>query len=397
MNILHTPVRFFPYIGGVETYVHDLSKKLVGLGHNVTVVCAKVNDETVRRETIDGIDVRRLTSVGQIANTNITPTLPVVLLKEAQTADIIHTHLPTPWFADLSVLAGLATGTPVVLTYHNDIVGEGIANHIAKIYNKTMLQGTLRYSDQIIVTQPDYLEDSSHLNSKMGKTEVISNGVDIDYFKPKMVDTDELDRLGFDQSRPTLFFLSVLDGHHEYKGLTDLLEAMALLANEDITTPQLLIGGGGEAKSKYEQRATELGINSFVNFLGRVPEEDIVSYYSAVDLFVLPSTSSDQEGFGLVLLEALACGTPVVTTNVVGIAEKVDNEPIGTITPKEDPDKLASSIRTALSNEDFDAKAARNLCAENYSWQASAEAMETVYKSVCEGSVARTTVRRDSP
>ncbi len=311
-------------------------------------------------------------------------------------ADVIHTHLPTPWFADLSVLAGLATGTPVVLTYHNDIVGEGVADHIAQIYNKTLLKMTLRYSDRIIVTQPDYVENSAHLHSEADKVEVISNGVDVDYFEPKTVSTNELHRLGYDDSRPTLFFLSVLDGHHDYKGLTDLLEAIALLAEKNGTTPQLLVGGSGEAKSVYERRATELNVDSFVDFLGRVSEEDLVNYYSAADLFVLPSTSSDQEGFGLVLLEALACETPVVTTDVVGIAEEVDSEPVGTIAPKEDPETLAASIRTTLSDKEFDPDAARDLCVQNYSWRASAEEMEAVYESVCEKSVGRDAVSGDS-
>ncbi|MDS0261445.1 glycosyltransferase family 4 protein [Haloarcula sp. S1CR25-12] len=382
MKILHTPVRFFPYIGGVEAYVHDLSTQLVDRGHEVTVVCADVQEETDNHEWIDGIEVKRLRSIGQIANTNITPSLPGVLLKEARAADVIHTHLPTPWFADWSALAGAITDTPVVVTYHNDIIGEDLADYVARIYNQSMLKATLGLSDSVVVTQPEYVSNSAHLDDQMEKIDMIPNGVDTEHYTPVDLSDAERERLGLDPDRPTLFFLSVLDGHHEYKGLTDLLDAMAHLDDGEGRTPQLLVGGGGDAQSRYEAYADEAGVASSVTFLGRVPEEDITSYYSGADLFVLPSTSSDQEGFGLVLLEALACGTPVVTTDVVGIADEVRSEPIGTVTPIADPEALASSIEAQLDGDEFEPAVARALCEDEYSWQASAVEMEKLYRRV---------------
>jgi len=382
MKILHTPVRFFPYIGGVEAYVHDLSTQLVDRGHEVTVVCADVQEETDNHEWIDGIEVKRLRSIGQIANTNITPSLPGVLLKEARAADVIHTHLPTPWFADWSALGGMITDTPVVVTYHNDIIGEDLADYVARIYNQSVLKATLGLSDSVVVTQPEYVSNSAHLDDQMDKIDMIPNGVDTEHYTPVDLSDADRERLGFDPDRPTLFFLSVLDGHHEYKGLTDLLDAMAHLEDGAGRTPQLLVGGGGDAQSRYEAYADEAGVASSVTFLGRVPEEDITSYYSGADLFVLPSTSSDQEGFGLVLLEALACGTPVVTTDVVGIADEVRSEPIGTVTPIADPEALASSIGAQLHGDEFEPTVARALCEDQYSWQASAVEMEKLYRRV---------------
>lgn len=382
MNILQTPVRFYPYIGGVESYVHNLSKKHVEAGHNVTVVCAKVKKETKQREEIDGINVRRLKTIGRIANTNITPALPAVLLEEAREADVIHTHLPTPWSADLSALAGAVTGTPVVLTYHNDIIGEGIAEYVARAYNRTMLQVSLSIVDRIIVTQPDYVGDSTHLGPYAEKTEVIHNGVDVDRFRPVEVDTAEKERLGFDTSRPNLFFLSVLDGHHGYKGLNILMEAISLLEDRGGTVPYLIVGGDGDARPHYEQQTTALGIDDHVTFLGYVEDDDLVAYYSGADLFVLPSLSSDQEGFGLVLLEALASGTPVVTTDVVGVSDAVREHAIGEIVPRNDPAALADAIEEWSCTDRFDEQRSRSLCTTDYSWISSAEAMEEVYSKV---------------
>jgi glycosyltransferase involved in cell wall biosynthesis len=382
MHVLQTPVRFYPHIGGVETYVHDLSKKLIELGHDVSVVCAKVNPETDHYDQIDDIDVYRLTSIGSIANTNLTPALPLVLYRRAQTADVIHTHLPTPWSADLSALAGAATGTPVVLTYHNDIIGEGSANYVARLYNATMLRNTLQIVDTIVVTQPDYRNDSSHLRSYQDKIEVVHNGVDVERFQPVTIDDAERCRLGFDVNRPNVFFLSVLDGHHGYKGLNVLLEAISLLHDRSGKVPHLLVGGDGDARSQYEQEAISLGIEDHVSFLGYIKEDDLVTYYSEADLFALPSLSSDQEGFGLVLLEALASGTPVVTTDVVGISEAVRNNDIGDIVPRNDPTELATTIDDLLSSE-FDSDGARALCESEYSWRSSAEQVESIYFKLC--------------
>lgn len=379
MHILQTPVRFHPHIGGVETYVHELSKKLIDLGHDVSVVCAKVNPETDYHEQIDDIDVHRLSSICNIANTNLTPALPMAVYRQAQTADIIHTHLPTPWSADLSALAGAATGTPVVLTYHNDIIGEGFADYVARLYNQTMLRVTLRLVDAVVVTQPDYCDHSPHLDPYQDKIEVVHNGVDVNRFRPVAIDEAERSRLGFDAGRPNVFFLSVLDGHHSYKGLDVLLEAVSLLDDRSGMVPHLLVGGEGNARPKYEQRATRLGINDRVTFLGYVDDDDLVAYYSGADLFALPSLSVEQEGFGLVLLEALASGTPVVATDVVGISDAIRENDIGTIVPRNDPAELADVIEKGVSTDRFDEQRSRLVCTTNYSWAASAKAMEELY------------------
>src|SRR4051794_37835018 len=100
MRILQTPPRFPPYVGGVENIVLEVSQALVRLGHDVSVVCAA--EPANASESLAGVRVLRLPYLTKVANTNITPTLPITLLREP--FDIVHTHLPTPWTADWSVL-----------------------------------------------------------------------------------------------------------------------------------------------------------------------------------------------------------------------------------------------------------------------------------------------------
>jgi len=367
MKIVQTPVRFYPSIGGVENYVYNLSKELVKRGHKVTVICAN-EPNTKREETINGVDVKRLPYLGKIANTNITPTLPLELLKED--FDIIHTHLPTPWSADWSVIFAKLKKRPVILTYHNDIVAKGFASYIAKFYNLTSLNLVLRIAKKIIITQLKYFEHSPYLEKYKDKIEVVPVGVDTGRFKPLNVDEEE----------HTLLFLSVLDRFHEYKGLEYLLKALKTVKDE-IRDVRLIVGGDGELKTYYQEMANRLGIGDNVEFVGFIPDSKLVEYYNRCSVFVLPSYSSDQEGFGIVLLEALACGKPVVTTEIVGVSNDVHEFNAGVVVKPCDVKSLADAILGVLQDSDLKRRMRKNgrKIAEKYSWRKVAAMVEKIY------------------
>lgn len=367
MKIVQTPVRFYPSIGGVENYVYNLSKELVKRGHKVTVICA--NEPNIKRkETINGVDVKRLPYLGKIANTNITPTLPLELLKED--FDIIHTHLPTPWSADWSVIFAKLKKRPVILTYHNDIVAKGFASYVAKFYNFTSLNFVLRIAKKIIITQLKYFEHSPYLEKYKDKIEVVPVGVDTGRFKPLNVDEEE----------HTLLFLSVLDRFHEYKGLEYLLKALKTVKDE-IRDVRLIVGGDGELKTYYQEMANRLGIGDNVEFVGFIPDSKLVEYYNRCSVFVLPSYSSDQEGFGIVLLEALACGKPVVTTEIVGVSNDVHEFNAGVVVKPCDVKSLADAILGILQDSDLRRRMRKNgrEVAEKYSWKKVAAMVEKIY------------------
>jgi len=336
MKILHTPGRFRPYTGGVENCVFSLSRELAGLGHQVTVLCAN-EPESVKMELIDGIRVRRLPYIGKIANTNITPGLPLKIMRED--FDIVHTHLPTPWSADVSAIAAAAKRRPLVLTYYNDIVGEGFAGRIARLYNRTGLRILLKRAAKIIIIQPDYIRSSPHLKEFRDKIETIPVGVDLSRFRPEEAETDGR----------TIFFLSVLDRHHRYKGLDDLLSALVEV-KEEVSDFRLVVGGGGELLSRYRRMTEELGLHDEVEFLGFVPEDIVTKCYNNSDIFVLPSNSRSQEGFGMVALEAMACAKPVICTDIVGVAGEVEETGAGLTVEPSNPAELAGAITRLLKN-----------------------------------------------
>jgi glycosyltransferase involved in cell wall biosynthesis len=370
MKIVQTPVRFYPFTGGVENYVYYMSKELVKLGHDIRVICAN-EPKSKSEEIVDGISIKRLRYIAKIANTNITPGFPLALQNED--FDIVHTHIPTPWSADWSNIIAKYKKKPLVITYHNDIIGSGFANTIANFYNSTALKSLLNNADKIIITQPNYIRYSLYLEKYEDKIEVIPNGVDVDKFKPIPVS----------KTKNTLFFLSLLDEFHKYKGLDYLLKAIGIVKNV-IPDIKLIVGGKGALLEYYRKMVEDYDLKDNVEFHGFIPDEKIVEYYNRSSIFVLPSISSKQEGFGIVVLEALACETPVISTDIVGVANDVISSKAGIIVPPKDVDKLAEAIINILENENSKKMgvSGRKLVEDKYTWSGIAEKTEKLYNKL---------------
>ncbi len=371
MKILQTPVRFYPFTGGVENYVYYTSRELVELGHDIKVICAN-EPPSKNEEVVDGIKIKRLNYVTKIANTNITAGLPLALAGEDY--DIIHTHIPTPWSADWSLIDSIIKRKPLVLSYYNDITGRGAAGSIANLYNSTVLKLLLKKADKIIIIQENYSHSSSHLSGYEDKIVVIPCGADVERFTPSKVHRHE----------NTIFFLSLLDEFHRYKGLEYLLKALKIV-KKVIPNFKLMVGGKGVLMEHYRERASSLGLAENVEFHGFIPDDKLTEYYSSANVFVLPSISSIQEGFGIVALEALSCKTPVITTEIVGVSSDLKKENAGIIIPPRDPDALAAAVIKILGSSDMQRKMGENgrrLVKAKYTWKSIAEMMEKVYNGL---------------
>lgn len=373
LRILEVVVRFHPYVGGVENTVLDIGRRLAARGHEVRVVCA---DEPAGSPAgIAGIAVVRLPWRGKIGNTNLSRGLRPALRRERP--DVIHTHIPTALFADAAVAVGRELGVPVVLTYHNDLVGDGVKGVLAGVYNRFVLPRLLARIDRVVTTSAAMRVP--HLAADDPKITPIPWGVDEALFQPPAdsgppADAPEL----------VLGFLSLLDAHHRYKGLEVLLRALALLRDEGVPV-RLKIGGAGEEQEHYRGIAKDLGIVDRAEFLGFVPGAELAAFYGGCHAFVLPSTDGRREGFGLVLLEAMACGRPVITTPVVGMAADIEKYGAGLLVPAGDLAALAAAIRrlhedrTALPET---GRRARRLVEERYNWTRVTDDYEAVFRAV---------------
>jgi glycosyltransferase involved in cell wall biosynthesis len=374
LRILEVVVRFYPYIGGVENTVLDLNRRLVARGHQVRVVCA--DEPPGSPDHVAGIDVVRLPYRRvKIGNTNLCPGLPAALRGERP--DLIHGHMPTALFADAAASAAEALGVPFVLTYHNDLIGDGLKGVLGGIYNRFILPRLLARADRVITINPSYATKSPHLSATDPKITCVPWGVDESVFRPPAdggpaADAPEL----------TLGFLSLLDSHHRYKGLEVLFRAAAELRRAGVPL-RLKIGGAGEKQGYYRQMAGELGVGDRTDFLGFIPGPELPAFYGSCHAFVLPSTDGRREGFGLVLLEAMSCARPVLSTPIVGMSGDIQSYEAGLLTAPGEPSALAAAIRRLHENRASLAAFGQNgrrLVEERYTWTRVTDAYETIYQ-----------------
>jgi glycosyltransferase involved in cell wall biosynthesis len=368
MNILQTPVRFAS-TGGVETYVRELSTALSDRGHSVSVICAGVQGSPVSCDP--RIRTIALPSRFRLANTDIPLSFPARVLGEDP--DVIHAHLPTPWSADWSGFAARRKNIPLVLGYYNDIAGKGMFRHVARTYNRLLLPRLLDTAGRIVILRAEPLPPA--LRAFREKVVVIPPGVDCERFAPREGEVDEAG---------DIFFLSVLDRYHGYKGLEVLLRASALVKDR-YPGLRVIVGGEGEEKARYRQMARDLGLSKNVRFEGHIPGHQVAEYYRKTGIFVLPSTDPDLEGFGIVALEAMASGRPVVTTDVPGVAKDLVAEKAGIVVKRHDVQGLADALLYLLDHDDEMRRMGRHgrrVAMDRYSWATVAERFEVLYREV---------------
>jgi glycosyltransferase involved in cell wall biosynthesis len=178
-----------------------------------------------------------------------------------------------------------------------------------------------------------------------------------------------------------VFFLARLDRAHYFKGLHVLIEAIA-----QIPEAALVVGGDGEWRNEYEAQA-RARLGDRVHFVGDVADEALPDYYRAADTLALPSIDRT-EAFGLVLLEALACGTPVVASRLPGVRTLVDDGRTGFLVDPGDPIDLAARLTQCLRERDTLAPNAVAFARARYGWEAIASQLLALYQRLLAGAGA---------
>jgi len=338
MNILHVYKDYYPVLGGIENHVKVLAEAQARAGHNVIVLVTARGPRTTI-EDLGGVRVIKAGRFATVASAPLSLSLPVILARLRP--DITHLHFPYPLGEAAQALLGRSRRT--VITYHSDIVRQ---QGLLRLY-RPLLWRVLAKADRIIATSPNYVTTSPYLQRFADKCVIIPLGVDVDRFQ--QADPAQVADIRVKgRQHPILLFVGRL---RYYKGLDDLLRAMALLRDTRAhLTATLLICGSGPMEAAWRALAQELGLTEQVHFLGDVPEETLPALYHAADLYVLPANSR-AEAFGVALLEAMAAGLPVISTEIgTGTSYVNIHGETGLIVPPRDPERLAQAIAILLND-----------------------------------------------
>jgi glycosyltransferase involved in cell wall biosynthesis len=362
LRVLHLGKFYPPHPGGMETHLQALCGELKHVV-SLEVVVAGDGRETIE-ETVDGVRVSRL---GTLLNFAAAPVCPEMVrrLRESK-ADIVHLHWPNP----TAVLAYLASGHrgKLVFTYHSDIIRQRL---LRKPF-WPVLRRALKRAHAIIATSPNYLQTSQVLQKFQERCRVIPFGISLKEFN--QANTIEVSKIRKQYGSRIVLGVGRLV---YYKGFEYLIRAMRDVEGH------LLIVGNGPLLNALGQEAHTVGVSTRVTFLTNIT--DVRPFYHAADVFALPSIARS-EAFGIVQLEAMACGKAIVNTSLDSGVPFVSQDGVSGLTvPPADAASLAKAINTLLDNPDLCARygrAARLRVEQEFSLELMTQRTLQLYKDV---------------
>lgn len=290
--------------------------------------------------------------------------------------DIVHLHYP--FFGTAELLPRLkAQGLfkKLVVTLHMDATAAGLKGGIFSIYRSKEQTKILEAADVLVAASRDYIEQSS-FKPYASRIVELPFGVDEARFCPG---PSERTRFGIPDHVPLVLFVGGMDKAHPFKGVRELLEALA-----GIPDAHLLLVGDGELRKGYEARAKELGVDSRCHFAGKVDDDGLVAAYRSADVLAFPSTSA-AEAFGLVAVEAQACGIPVVASNLPGVRTVIEDGKTGMLVTPGDAASLRAVLSSLLADpvrRDAMGKMARARVEAHYTWSAHTDGLVGIYRSL---------------
>lgn len=362
VRVLHLGKYYPPDRGGIETYLEALSRDHLS-DLDLRVIVSNKGLRTVR-EVVEGVPVVRMRTWLKLAGAPLNPGF----IREIRRAkpDIVHLHVPNP-SATMAVLASGYRG-PIVVTYHSDVIRQRILGRVFE----PIMQRLLARAGAIIVTSPNYLDSSPSLRPHRDRCRIIPLAINPAHLgQPDASIVEDLKR-----KYPGRMVLSV-GRLTQYKGFDYLIRAARHFAGHLV-----IIGDGGE-RPHLEKLVQTLGLADRVHLVGNVGSTS--DYYAAADLFVLPSIARS-EAFGVVQLEAMAFGLPVINTNLAsGVPFVSVHEKTGITVPAKDELELAAAIRHLSENPMLArayGEAARRRVADIFDLREMAQSTMEVYEAL---------------
>jgi glycosyltransferase involved in cell wall biosynthesis len=332
LRVCHLGKYYPPAHGGIETHLQTLAHAQVRMGLDVEVLCIQHSPGPTIREADGSISVTRFRPIAAVKKLEVSTELIGVLRR--MRADVLHVHVPNPTM--LLALAIARPRLPLVVTYHSDVVRQRYLGALFRPIERLVY----RRVELILPTSPAYAEGSAFLQGYRERIRVLPMGLDLGpYLHPSEDDRRRAAELQTQFVGPLWFACGRLT---YYKGFRHALQALRQVPGT------LLIAGEGPDRPILEAEANQHQVANRVVFLGAVASS-LVPYYHAATAFWFPSNFKS-EAFGLVQVEAMASGCPVINTHIPdsGVAWVSRHEESGLTVPIDDPQSLAAAARRLL-------------------------------------------------
>jgi D-inositol-3-phosphate glycosyltransferase len=385
--------------GGMNIYVNELSRHLARVGHHVDVI-TRYQSPTEEKivEVEPGLRVIHLPAgpVSAIPKKELISYIPEFIqsfetwsAQENIHFDMIHSHYYQSGLIGLGINESLREKLPMAMTFHTlALMKNLVARSVEEQESDARLDAEFRLTKESSVIIAPSTSDAQYLRYLYGVPETniveIPPGVNTDIFQP----VEKLcakERLALDRNEKIILFVGRIE---PLKGIDTLLYAIKILRAQIPDVKLRLLIVGGDVSQHIDQWSTELreleqlrhtlDLSLHVDFVGRKMQHELVDYYNAADIVVMPS---HYESFGMAAAEAMACGTPVITTNVAGISSLIDSRRDTLITTVNNPLLLASQIRQLLTDpnlyERIRSRMIKNISA--LAWTTIAKKIDAVY------------------
>lgn len=351
MRILIALTYYRPHYSGLTIYAEREARALVARGHQVTIITSRFDESLKEHEFRDGVEVIRPKVWFHVSKGVIMPAMPVWAWKLARQADVVHLHVPQLDAAPISILCKLLH-KPVVLTYHCDLrlpkgVVHSIANHVSNLANSI----TAAMADIVVTNTRDYAENSTFLHRYLHKLMPIFPPVEIE--KVAAEDLEAFRRkfdIQFGQR-----IIGIAARLATEKGVEYLAEALPAVLQKYPSARVLFVGPyqrvvGEEQYARHILPIIE-PLGEHWSFLGVLTPVEMSAFFHESEVLVLPSLNST-ESFGMVQVEAMSCGTPVIASDLPGMRIPVLKTGCGLLVPPAHAGDLAAALVAILEEPD---------------------------------------------
>ena len=378
MKVAIIITRYYPFIGGAEVFAQEFAEYLVKRGWEVDVITMCPDRSLNKLEKINNVMVHRI-KVGRIKYLSflisyIRLLWYILKLNKAKNYDLIHAvsdGLPSIIAITIKKLKRKSS----IITIQGGNISAGFENSLSGRLLRKLQKWSFRNADLVHVISQSLAKGAKKLGAE--NIVVIPNGVDNQFFKP--IDKEQL-RKRHDFSTEENIVISVAR-LNPVKGIDCLIKAVALVV-EKITNLRLIVVGDGEQREELEGLIAQLHLDPNVQLLGFLPRRQIPEYLNLADVFVLPSR---HEGLGIALIEAMACGVPVIGSNVDGIVDIIDSGKNGILVPPDNEKALAEGIERLLCDKNLRDKFIKEglrKVEEKFLWDSILRQIEEIYISL---------------